>query len=513
MAAVAGLEGGRVAPGDATRPSTGTDSSSPLASSNTSIQSKISNSKRELDEHTQWLEENAPPHVVQLFKAFKERELEIHQAAAQAPQDATQQLQVLQDGVQRTIELLKTQTVPPPAPANPKQAYIQSWANVVAAAPSSTPTPQSTLTSSLAVTTHLITRRTDEQGPLQGLQTTQITDKFKAVVPGAVAARVLPSGDIRVTLENPTQKEQAIRAQGRLKEQLGVKIIREEFPVEVLGVPTSFTVPTERQEDSTPAIQAIKTSTAGRVPGLEITRLHWIHGKRSLQPKRKDGPVPKAASLILWLPREALQREVCLKGVVIDCTLYDCRLYHTGLQLNHCFNCQKWGHRQGACRSRPTCGFCAKGHNTRECPDQKDPTKAKCANCGKHGHPAWRKEKCEVYRKAVRDRELLRTTLLQVQQSWVERALNPSPPISIEPPSTAGSTASSLKRSATSANLSPTQAASGLRKRGPGKPPLGSLYGATPSASQPAIQFNRTIDLDMADSPPQSLSQPTPHAG
>ena len=512
MAAVASQQSSGATLGDASRPSTETDSSNPLQSSNTSMQAEISEIQRGFDEHSQWLKENAPERIVQLFQAAKERNLKAYEALAQEPlAQLPQDIQELQNSVKQILVNQQKQAVVPAVPLHPKQARILSWAQVAAQAPSSTPTPQSTLISTRASTTQLLIRPTDENGALQGLSNKQITHKVQAEVQGAVTARKLPSGDIKVTLENPTQKAAVFRAQGKLKEKLGVKVLRDEFPVEVLGVPTSFQVPTGSKEDSTQAIEAIKESTVRLIQGFEINRLNWIHGKRSLQPKKKGGPERKAASLILWLSKEEFQKAACLRGVVIDYELYTCRLYHPGLQLDQCFKCQGWGHRQTARRSRATCRFCAKGHSTNECPDSEDPSKAKCANCGQHGHPAWRKEKCVVYKKAWSQRELLRSTLLRIQQGWIEESWSSPPPLSEEPPTTLGSTASSLKRSASSANLG-RSSQDGTRRRPPGRPKRADLSGTGPSASQPAVTFSRTIDLAMADTIPQSLTQPTPHA-
>lgn len=53
------------------------------------------------------------------------------------------------------------------------------------------------------------------------------------MIPDMIAAKVVPSGDIRITLGNPTQKEKAIRMPGELKQRLGLKIVRKDLPVEV----------------------------------------------------------------------------------------------------------------------------------------------------------------------------------------------------------------------------------------------------------------------------------------
>ena len=53
-----------------------------------------------------------------------------------------------------------------------------------------------------------LTIRPGENSTVKGdnITTKDAAEKVKAVILGVVAAKVLPSGNIRVTLENPTQK-------------------------------------------------------------------------------------------------------------------------------------------------------------------------------------------------------------------------------------------------------------------------------------------------------------------
>ena len=274
MAAVAGPQGGEEAQGDASRPSTGTTSSHPLQSSNTSMQSEISDIQREFDKHHQWLKENAPEGVLRDFQALTEREFRIHQTLTQEPQLPNQQLQELQNTVNQVLQTQQSQQNQLATIVNPKQARVQTWAQLVAQAPSSTLTPQDTLVTTKASTVSLITRPVDEQSPFRDLTNKQVTEKYQAAIPGALTASKLPSGDVRVTFENPTQKEQAIVKQSQIRQKLGVKVIREDFPVEVLGVPTTFLVPLGREDDSKPAIDEIKERIARLIPGFDVTRLN-----------------------------------------------------------------------------------------------------------------------------------------------------------------------------------------------------------------------------------------------
>ena len=266
---------------------------------------------------------------------------------------------------------------------------------------------------------------------------------------------------------------------GALRQQPGVKIIREDFPIEVLGVPTSITVQHGKEADNSETIKKIKQGTERIIPGFDISRVAWIHGKKSLQP-RKDGRTPQAASLIIYTTKEDYQKLALRRGVVIDYTLYTAKMYDPGLQLSLCYRCNHWGHTQAMCRSRTNCGFCAQGHSSRECPHRTDPTKAKCCNCGDYGHAAWQAAKCPAYRKRRDMREQLRAALALKEYRWAEEATR-SPPLEATNP----------KRSASDSEQS------GQRKRPVGRPSLASLHGFTPDASQPSIaQFTGATDVE-----------------
>ena len=215
----------------------------------------------------------------------------------------------------------------------------------------------------------------------------EIVDQIRKVIPGAVAARTLPSGDIRLTLESAAQKERATRAADTIQRELKAKIIKEDYPIEVLGVPTG------KGADNSTLMKEIIQVNSRMITGFDISRIAWIHGKRSVQPGA-NGQVPRTASLIVYVLNEGIQKAALRKGLVIDYNHLTTRLYEPSLQLPLCFRCNHWGHTQASCRARQNCGFCAQGHNTKECPHREDQSKAKCCNCGQHGHAALQRTKC-----------------------------------------------------------------------------------------------------------------------
>jgi hypothetical protein len=89
----------------------------------------------------------------------------------------------------------------------------------------------------------------------------------------AVAVRYLRSGDIRVTLRDQQAKERAVRAGERLGERIGIKVLREDYPVEVPVVPLSLRVEKGRQADNTATIYKIVKQTERLILGHKITRI------------------------------------------------------------------------------------------------------------------------------------------------------------------------------------------------------------------------------------------------
>lgn len=94
----------------------------------------------------------------------------------------------------------------------------------------------------------------------------------------------------------------------------------------------------------------------------------------------------KTGSLVIWLKHKAAANHLLAKGTAIFgatgsfCTKWETRDY--GLL---CFNCNKHGHLQAACKALPRCAICSGGHRRHECKQQASP---KCPVCNQKGHTA-----------------------------------------------------------------------------------------------------------------------------
>jgi hypothetical protein len=241
----------------------------------------------------------------------------------------------------------------------------------------------------------------------------EILMKIKPNIQKAIAVEKLRSGDIRITLQDEIAKETLLRNDRDASEQLKAKILRQDYPIEIQAVSVkAIQVDCTKTPNNTGVIKELIKDNKNNIPGLEITRINWIHGAKSLKARQGKEREPKAASLIVWVPNQDLQKQMYSRGLAISGRMHNTRLYDAGLQILRCYKCNKWGHTQGSCRARIACGHCAKGHNTEECQSKEDQNAVKCVNCG-GSHPAWAQNQCPEYAKRVAYRESLRHALAE----------------------------------------------------------------------------------------------------
>ena len=270
-----------------------------------------------------------------------------------------------------------------------------SWANIAAGA---RPAPPQHLPSVAPVRSTVRVRTLEAAGA----EPEQLLTSIRTHIPKAVAVKVLHSGDVEVVLPNQQAKDQAI-TQGDTPE---YKILRQDYPVEVIGVPLNIQVESGRGATNSQLIQRITEATKKLVPGITISRVAWLHKVRTTHTGVSPGfqRVKTRGTLIINLPTQEMQAEIACKGIVIDSLWYEARLYHRAVQVRQCFKCQQWGHTQSACGREERCGWCADTHETKECPKDKG---ARCVNCGKE-HKAWQRTACktfQVYLEATRTRQ------------------------------------------------------------------------------------------------------------
>jgi hypothetical protein len=103
----------------------------------------------------------------------------------------------------------------------------------------------------------------------------EILKEIRKTISGAAAIRVLHSGDIDVTVPDEAARD---RAQG-LPSTGELKIFKRDYLVEVPSVPLSVRVACEKGADNSHLAATICEALRMMSPGLQITRIRWLHNQ------------------------------------------------------------------------------------------------------------------------------------------------------------------------------------------------------------------------------------------
>jgi hypothetical protein len=367
---------------------------------------------------------------------------------------------------------------------------LPSWAAVAAA-----PQPPARFGSTI-VKTNAITIRPQESG-YKGQTPAEVLQRVRAIIPGAVAAQPLRSGDVRITMASTQQKEATLNNGDSIGQAIGAKVLRQDYPVEVQAVPTSIAVEHGRSAENTKTIREMVEGTRRLIPSFTATRIAWIHGKESVTPRKGETRAPRHASLIVYVPSAEIQKKAVQHGIIIEGVIYPTRLYDSALQRTRCFKCNRWGHTQASCQAKATCGHCAGQHDTRECTKKDDPSTARCCNCGKGGHRSWQTSKCPDYRRRCVQLEERRRAMDNISLNWkAERdyqvpLCGPMMPPTAHTPT--NEVASGRKRERPQQQETSDD---GSRRRGLGRPPKA----IQPDPRQPSLEdFTRRAEPQCMD--------------
>ncbi len=235
----------------------------------------------------------------------------------------------------------------------------------------------------------------------------EILAAIKPTISAAYAVRVLRSGDIEAIVPNQQVKDKILsQATGTDN----IKILRQDYPVELWGVPLSLEVASGREANNQGLIQSI-ISTSKHIAGLAINKIRWLHAPNTHATRQAAGKT--RGTLIVSLPTQALQHEAVRKGLVINSELFEAQLHDLGTEIRQCFKCSQWGHTQAACGAQARCGECAGPHHTKDCPK----ARVSCTNCGR-AHRAWQRAVCRTFQ-AFREIVQARKAALQAQTAAV----------------------------------------------------------------------------------------------
>jgi hypothetical protein len=196
-----------------------------------------------------------------------------------------------------------------------------------------------------------------------------------------VAARRLPSGDVVVTSETRSAREEIQLETSWLKAfGEGAKVKRHVYTVIAHGIRMAH-INMGKQEA---VIKEIYTQNRQLKEEVEILAVHW--SKRSLKLQKRFAP------LLIDVAEPEQANRLVDTGLIWDYQLHDCEPFAGDCKTTQCFKCFKYGHVARACGNTARCGFCAApGHDTNDCLQKNNSAEHRCAVCAspEARHKAW----------------------------------------------------------------------------------------------------------------------------
>src|SRR6266513_6517966 len=104
----------------------------------------------------------------------------------------------------------------------------------------------------------------------QGKSPPELLAAVKPAIQGAYAVRQLRSGDVEVMMTDQNAKDKALN-QGEIA---GCKVLRQDYPVEVPGVPLTTEIKHGKVVENDEVIKEICKTTKKIIPGITINRIH-----------------------------------------------------------------------------------------------------------------------------------------------------------------------------------------------------------------------------------------------
>jgi hypothetical protein len=217
----------------------------------------------------------------------------------------------------------------------------------------------------------------------------------------AMAVTKLKSGKFDIRVHNQTLKDRILN--NIRDDTASIKILRQDYPVEVANVPLTLDVQHGMQGANRELLRTITEGTAKNNPGVVFTSVRWLHGGKERQWAEQDKAKGRAektkGTLILYCPTLDMLQQVVRHGVIIGVELLQARIHDPGCVSRQCYKCQNWGHTQHSCTKDARCGHCAGTHETNTC---KNKSQSSCVNCGvdkksENKHKSWQKKECKLY--------------------------------------------------------------------------------------------------------------------
>jgi hypothetical protein len=250
-------------------------------------------------------------------------------------------------------------------------------------------------------------RRTPREIVEQAERTREQAARKKASAPLGggchfLAAKVLPSGDIKMTANSASGAEILRKhADGWLKSfGPAAHVRRPTWGVVARGVDTK-TMALSPETMEVMAKELIRQNSHSWGDSYEDREVEILHLGWLIKPgKRREG------SIVIEFTDPVVANQAIAQGTLWHHQVHQTTRFCREGRSKLCLKCQKPGHVHSQCLNEHQCGHCAKGHPTWECPSKHSDTvvEIKCANCGAGHRPT--SDACKVRTAAKEEAKL-----------------------------------------------------------------------------------------------------------
>src|SRR5450756_1142120 len=124
----------------------------------------------------------------------------------------------------------------------------------------------------------------------------ELLKSARTAIRGAYAVKILRSGDVEVMVKDQADKDRALN-QPILE---GIKILRQDYPVEIAAVPLSLPVSNEKGADNSEILQEIVKANKRIMPTFAANKVRWLNDAKTLLARKATGRT--RSTIVLSLP-------------------------------------------------------------------------------------------------------------------------------------------------------------------------------------------------------------------
>ncbi|KAF7933927.1 uncharacterized protein EAE98_003636 [Botrytis deweyae] len=116
------------------------------------------------------------------------------------------------------------------------------------------------------------------------------------------------------------------------------------------------------------------------VPNADIKYIGWLS---------RAALTKSASTIIVEFTNPEDANKIIDKGLIWQGEAFQCERYDRPCRLKQCYKCQRYGHIGTQCKANTACGYCAKAHNSKDCPDKSDKSTTRNCVVYRGAHEEW----------------------------------------------------------------------------------------------------------------------------